>query len=291
MDKLRILLLGSPDVIWREESYPIARRLSRALLFYLACQPEPVSRGQVLLLFWPDLDEHSARANLRDHLGKLRANLPDPDMVKASLNSISVDLEKVDVDLLEFTSLVRSIGRIPWQIPSEQPLPDQIYHSMVKAINLWRLPNLLQGFNLPGSNQWFDWVNKTEQNLLGIRNNFIQRIVSHAEASGDYMAVVNWIRLALDGDPYNEDLHRKLIESLLLSGNRAEAIKHGNQVRQLFQKDLGEQPSIELQDYIQSIKKEIKNNELNKNSLVQDDVRIGNKFRRQRSRDQPDNTG
>ncbi len=267
MDKLRILLLGSPEVMWRGESYPIARRLSRALLFYLACQTEPVSRSQILLLFWPDLDEHSARANLRDYLGKLRANLPDPNMVKANLNSISVDLEKVEVDLLEFTALTRSVGRIPWQIPLEQPLPDQIYQLMVKAINLWRLPTLLQGFSIPGSNQWNEWVSQTEQNLLGIRNNFLQRIVSHADASGDFMAVVSWIRLALVGDPYNEEFHRKLIEALLRSGNRAEAITHGNKVSQLFLKDLGEQPSVELQDLIQTIQKDNKKNELNKTQL------------------------
>ena len=267
MDKLKILLLGSPEVVWQEKSYPIARRLSRALLFYLACHPEPVSRGKILLTFWPDLDESSARANLRDHLGKLRANLPDPNIVRANLNSIALDPDKVDVDMLEFNSLIRSIGRIPWQIPNQKPLPDHIHEMMVMAIQLWRLPNLLQGFSLPGANQWEEWVSETEQNLLQLRNNLIQRLISHTELIGDYMMVVSWIKMALDGDPYNEDLHRKLIESLKLSGNRTEAIKHGHHIMHLFQTDLGEQPSTELQELIQSLQRETKKNELNQSQL------------------------
>jgi DNA-binding SARP family transcriptional activator len=42
MSKLRILLLGSPEILWNDKPYPIARRISRALLFYLASSTEPV---------------------------------------------------------------------------------------------------------------------------------------------------------------------------------------------------------------------------------------------------------
>jgi DNA-binding SARP family transcriptional activator len=267
MSKLRILLLGAPEVKWNDKPYAISRRTSRALLFYLAGTSEPVLRGDLMLTFWPDLDERSARANLRDHLGKLRASLPNPEMIIANLDTVQINHDLVEVDLTQFQSLIQSMGRLPWQIPANTPLPDHLYRTMVSAVSLWRLPHFMQGLPVAESTQMEEWVSENEQKLLVIRRTLIQRLIDHAEASNDYLSLLNWIRLALESDPYNEDLHMRLMNGLVLAGNRTEAIHHGQRTAQLLKKELGEQPSQELLDLLVSIQKENRKNDLSRYQL------------------------
>ena len=53
-NRIRILLLGPPAVYRGDQLLVIARREVRALLYYLACQRASVSRGELILQFWPD---------------------------------------------------------------------------------------------------------------------------------------------------------------------------------------------------------------------------------------------
>ena len=51
---LQVCLLGPPSLAWRGEPLTLPRRQARALLFYLAAVPQPVTRDHLCLLFWPD---------------------------------------------------------------------------------------------------------------------------------------------------------------------------------------------------------------------------------------------
>ena len=79
----------------------------------------------MLPLFWPENDETSARAGLRDNLSKLRVELPDPTLLITDITKVSLDHTRLNVDLLEFQKIIESSGRSPWQIPIDKPLPDE----------------------------------------------------------------------------------------------------------------------------------------------------------------------
>src|SRR4051794_25931383 len=72
---LSIRLLGSPKIFLDGAPLNLSRRKSRALVYYLAAHSAPVSREQLLSLFWPDLDRPAAQQTLRTTLHGLRQAL------------------------------------------------------------------------------------------------------------------------------------------------------------------------------------------------------------------------
>ncbi len=150
---LRILLLGVPIVYADGQpgspSQPderglagqplqIQRRMLRWMLFYLACQKEMVGRADLFLLFWPDEAEDDARRHLRETLSKLRAQLPDPDLIVTEQDRVGLDLNRVTCDVLEFQSLVDQTARACAQTPASTPLTQAVYQKVAQAVRLWR---------------------------------------------------------------------------------------------------------------------------------------------------------
>ena len=72
---LTIQLLGTPLVLRDDQTLTITRKKSRALLFYLAGHDKPLTREQILAIFWPDSDRVSAQQVLRTTLHGLRRAL------------------------------------------------------------------------------------------------------------------------------------------------------------------------------------------------------------------------
>jgi DNA-binding SARP family transcriptional activator len=75
MPRLAIQLFGPPQLTLDGHPVSIGRRKSRALLYYLAAQPTPVTRDHLLTRFWPDHDRAAAQNMLRTNLHGLRAAL------------------------------------------------------------------------------------------------------------------------------------------------------------------------------------------------------------------------
>lgn len=274
MDMLQISLLGSPQITWMNQPYTIPRRTSRALLFFLASHPSPVPRSQILTTFWSESSEKAARAQLRDHLGKLRSSLPIPDMLLADINQVSINFDLVQVDVVDYLKALNKIGRTPWKNPDTQPLSDDLYQLMAHAVRQWRTSSFLTGISIPDTIALDDWISETEQNLLITRENLLQRLISHCEAIQSPIAILEWIRSAIITDPYNEELHIKLIKSLAISGNLGEALKHGNNVKQIFERDLSEKPSPQFFELLDSLKRNDKKKDLNHTAAHQNDLAV-----------------
>lgn len=73
---LSIRLLGFPIRTWNNTNLAFPRRLVRECLYYLACDSEPVARGHLQVLFWPDVPESIAWRSLSHLLTHLRRSLP-----------------------------------------------------------------------------------------------------------------------------------------------------------------------------------------------------------------------
>src|SRR5512140_2114365 len=105
MPQLRINLLGPPQIQWDQATLVIPRKMLRAMLFYLACQPGGVGRAELLPLFWPNMSEEEARRRLRTALAKLRASLPDPSLLRVVQDEVSLDFRRVTVDVRLYQEL------------------------------------------------------------------------------------------------------------------------------------------------------------------------------------------
>jgi len=106
----RLCLLGGVELKTSSGSaVPIPRKKAQALLAYLACHPgQTQPREKLATLFWPEMEDQQARANLRKALFVLRAHL---SAVRPGLRideeAVALEVTALDVDVLAFQRLAR----------------------------------------------------------------------------------------------------------------------------------------------------------------------------------------
>ena len=185
---LRILLLGPPKIYWDKQPVDINRRIPRMILYYLAARGQPVTRSDLILLFFGNQSTNIARRRLRENLSRLRSQLPDPTVLVRFENQVGLDFERVWVDQLDFEALVAQAGKIPWQIHHQEPLPEHIYAILVQALKLWQGPRYLLGVELLSASELSRWVKAQSIHLERLYYSIIERLAQHEFSSGKYAA-------------------------------------------------------------------------------------------------------
>lgn len=258
MNSLRVLLCGPPEIRYEGRSYSIPRKTPRALLYYLASQGGLVSRDQLLTLFWEETDNLSARRKLTDTLTRLRASLPDPDALQADLDLVGLDPQRVYVDVLDFQELVSQAGRVPWQVPDNDPLPDQIHEILRKAAELWRTPRFLSGANLPSTPGLDGWLTQTSNHLENLLLRVLDRLANHALATGRLEHSLDYTRRILTIDELNEDANYRTMRLLVELGYIQQARDLYHQVQERYRNELDTNPPSRLVDVYRKIRAETK---------------------------------
>ncbi len=243
---LSIRLLGPPLIEYDGQPLRIQRRIPRALLFYLAAVGGPVGRGELLFLFWPEENEEKAREHLRDNLAKLRAALPDPSLVQTSPETVGLDFSRLTVDVLEFRRLTEQAGPLTRKPPAGARLSASAYYALSEAVRLWRSPNFMAGADLSISPPFDEWLSRTDHTLQLTYQRALERLAEQEIAAGNHEKAIEWLRRALELDPYNEDLHHQLISLLIESGARNEALLHLTALKNLLDRELGMPPSEKI---------------------------------------------
>jgi tetratricopeptide (TPR) repeat protein len=246
MNTLRVLLLGTPEVRWDEETLPIQRRYPRALLFYLASMGGMIGREELLTIFWEDQSEKTARLRLRETLNKLRSALPNSNLLISQDDRIGLDFTRVWVDQLAFDRCCDLYWNEAKQIPHQDPLPEHIFASLKEAAELWRGPRFLAGVNLPSTNLLDGWLSRTSQRIEHLRGMVLQRLSDHAYVNGNLEESLRLARLALENDELSESLHERILQILLRMDRRNEAREHFNYLVEVTQRELGQNPSSRL---------------------------------------------
>lgn len=254
---LEIRILGTPEISWNGQPVSITRRIPRAMLYYLATFSHAASRGTMLSAFWPDSDEHSAREAFRDNLSKLRSSLPEPDLIVADYLTVSLDPKRVKTDYLEFQNILQTISRQPWMISDDSPLPEKLLEQLKQAAGLWRSAHILEGAQLPASPILDEWLTLTAQTTYHRRDRIFRRLIYHYNAVNDYDTAIYWLDRSLEIDQINEDLHALKLEILARSGQRSEALRYGQYVKDLFMREYNEQPGGLFTTSLQRIKEQI----------------------------------
>jgi DNA-binding SARP family transcriptional activator/predicted ATPase len=254
MSDLQVFLLGPPEARYMGENVQISRRLSRALLFYLASHGGFIGRDHLLTLFWEEETEATARRNLRDTLSRLKSALPDPDLLNIDTSLVGLNFQRTSVDQLQFQDILERIGRTPWQIPAEQPLPEPTYKLLKSAVDLWRSPNFLAGANFPSTPAIDDWISHTSQRLEQQYGRLLQRLADHAYAMEDLGVALDLTNAALINDGLNDDLHLRLLQILVRMDRPGDARQHFERYRDILRRDIGVEPSSPLVDLYQQIR-------------------------------------
>ena len=234
MQKLEILLLGPLEFKYEGNQLHIRRRLVRTLLAYLGYLQTMISRAELILLLWPDESDAVGRKRLREILSKLRQELPDADILLTVDDQVGLDQKRIYIDALEFELLNEQIIRSVQQVPENMALPDKTYQRILQAINLWRSPLFMAGFNPPDTSELDHWFSETRNVLENSRLSLLEHLADHEAAIGDLENAVQNIRKVIELDRLNEVHHIRLIKWLMALGRRNEAITHRNYLEKLF---------------------------------------------------------
>lgn len=224
---LAIRLFGAPQIIYNQRSVAMTRRKSRALIYYLAAQPGPLTRDQLLAFFWPDHDRQTGQQNLRTTLYGLRKILGSLLVVDEDSLTLAAD---TDVDIRTFET----------QLATSNPSLELLK----TTLELYR-GDFLSGFTLPDLPEFDDWAMVERERYRRLAVGGLTRLSQWYEVQQDFRAGLETLEQALAFDPLQEDLQRLALRLHYLAGDRAGAIRRYENFRQLLADEMGVPPMDE----------------------------------------------
>ena len=251
MKELRVCLLGLPRLTVDGERLQINGKIQRTLLFFLAAHAEVISREELILLFWSEEDD--ARKRLREALSKLRAQLPDPELLITTGEQVSLDHSRVSCDVLEFLTIYRQAHRIVQRRSSSEELPEAIYQQINRAVDLWQPRPFLYSANLANGEGVELWLRDFGATLEMANLAMLVTLADHHIARGDLQSAIARLELALERDRFDPEIHFRYLSCLDKLGRRVEAINHAAHLQRIFDEEGVEIPA-KLQELSQTIR-------------------------------------
>ncbi|MHC1740200.1 MAG: AAA family ATPase [Anaerolineaceae bacterium] len=212
-EKLIISLLGPPLITIQGKPIQIKRRKVRFLMYFLASQEFPVSRGHLCDTFWPGISETEARKNLREALSHLRSAFPWDDYLVIQGEFISLDPTKIKTDIREFEKIIYFV-RTNLEVSQMGRFSDEVYLRVREGINLWRTPGFISGSPLTGSEVFQRWVTEKNESLEYWRQMMLEWIADYCISTGNLNEALNWLSQALLHDRHNTELNLLTLKCL-----------------------------------------------------------------------------
>lgn len=217
-------LLGPPRLHRDGADVPLPLKKAQALLLLLALEGT-LPRPRVVSLLWPQLDESTARRNLRRELARLReAGAGDTVTAQADLLGLAPGL---DTDVHAFEADLRA------QAPDD-------------ALRRWR-GALADGLALPDAPDFEDWLAQQRERWWRLRAQALEDSAAACERRGDLTGALARVRSLLEQDPLQEQRHRDAMRLLAASGQREAALAQYERCRALLRDELGLAPMAQTE--------------------------------------------
>jgi DNA-binding SARP family transcriptional activator len=222
---LRVCLLGTFRLTADDRPVELPRSVQRVVAF-VALQSQPVRRSYLGETLWPEVGDERSHGNLRSALWRLRR--VDRAILEESDGSVRLGSE-VGVDLHEATDLARRLVR-----PSATP------------------PGLEGVIPLLGADLLRDWTEEwlrfERERFRELRLHALERWCASLTTQGRFAEAVEAGLLAVAAEPLRETSHRALIRAHLAEGNRGQALRRFESLRELMVSELGVEPTIRLEE-------------------------------------------
>ena len=209
----------------------------RALLCYLAVTDQHHTRQSLAGLFWPDLPEANARANLRKLLSRLPGTVADH--LTIGRREIGLHPERppsVDVHLLE-AGMAREAD----------------VETMRRAAAVYQ-GDFLESFSLLDAPPFDQWAAAQRARLRQGVVTTLRRLVAHFAEQRDVDLAIDYSRQLLEIEPWREEAERELMRLLAIAGRRSAALVQYERFRDLLQEELGIEPAEATQALYEAIK-------------------------------------
>lgn len=225
----------------------------RALLAYLAGEADrPHYREALAGLLWPDCPDVVALGDLRSALSNLRkaiGDCPTPAPAETAANPaphllITRDTIQFNttsdcwVDMAEFEQrLVTATSSHVCDPPAEIDV-------LERAISLYR-GSFLEGFSVEGSPAFEDWLLLRRERHHRQMCAALHRLTILYEQLGEWDRAIGYARRQLELESWDEEVHRRVMTLLALSGHREGALAQYQTCRRVLAAELGIEPAGE----------------------------------------------
>ncbi len=225
-----VRLLGIPSIKFNNEWITPSAVKTSALLYYLAHTNHWVDRNTLAYLFWADIPEENARGNLRNLLSRLK-NLPYAktlEIERARLRWVT------DTDLKAFQNALET-------------------ENSSQTIELYT-GELMQGFRLDGAPEFEAWLETERQEIFSVWRETVFQLSSALETEGQHENIANAFEKLHKVDPFDEDVLKRYLQSLHLTGRQSKALDTFKQFEQKLKEELGGEPEQATLDLVKQIK-------------------------------------
>jgi DNA-binding SARP family transcriptional activator/ATP/maltotriose-dependent transcriptional regulator MalT len=202
-----------------------------ALLTAVAMRAEALSRDRLTDLLWPDLGESAARNAFHVCLHRLKSRLGDDNVVVRTRDGYRLGSE-VRVDLWEIDRGLATL-RTDGALDARQ------------AAGLREAYDRLRASRPPKFEGW-EWFEQTERHLRELRCEVAQALAKHALAEHRTQDALALCHEMIAYDPCDEPAREIAIRAYLESGDRAAALRHFRQYRDVLAAELQCEPSDAL---------------------------------------------
>lgn len=237
--RLDIRLLGAPEVLLDGKRLRFRSRKVLALLAFLALEGERHRRERLVDLLWPDSPPGSGAATLRSTLSRLRETMgPAADTLVT---------EGDTVRLAEDHGHFVDVHRIGQLANAPMVTVDAELDDLIRG-------RFLEGFAVPASPEFDDWVAKWSSWCLNRTSDLLERSARWAMASGRLAkaeeSTTRWAEFA----PYEDAPVALMVEVQALRGSRSAALATYDAHADLLRAEFGVQPGAQLIDLVERVR-------------------------------------
>ncbi|MEM7127833.1 MAG: BTAD domain-containing putative transcriptional regulator [Chloroflexota bacterium] len=209
---------------------------ARALLAYLALEPQQHARTSLAALLWPNIGEKYAKINLRNTLHRLRQALDRAapgaadQLLTVTRTSIQFNIDSAYVDVNHFLTLLTAKDDLT------------LRNQLNEAAMLYE-GELLAGFGIADAPAFEEWLLLRREMLQQRALMAFRSLADSYETVGNYEQAYDLAKRRLSLAPYVEDSYRQLMRLLAKSGQPERSLQLLEEMRTLFRTELDAEPS------------------------------------------------
>lgn len=262
MPELAIQLLG-PFVVTRDgQRVTFSYDKVRALLAYLAVESEPstsglgpISRARLAGLLWPDQPQISAQNSLRQALSRLRSLIEDRATISPFLlverDTIQVNrATNIHIDLDSFRD---TLARVATHRHRNWLACPTCAAQLENAEHLIH-GDFLNDLVLPDSDLFESWASTWRERIRNQALKLFSGLAQFYERRGEPDRTLAYAARQIEIDPYHEPAHQQMMRALVHSGERSQAVRHFNSLKQILADELHILPAAETTALFEDIR-------------------------------------
>jgi TolB-like protein/Flp pilus assembly protein TadD len=211
-------------------------RKDKLLLAYLALSDgKPQPRDRLAGLLWGDRAETQARDSLKQALAEIRQAFRQAglDPVRADRDSVTLQLDGIEVDAVEFSRLAMDAGACD------------------RTVTLYR-GDLLDGIDGVTA-EFEEWLRPERERLCDLVVRVLERLVLASVPNGVANETFRLGRHLLARDRLREPVYRALMRLHACKGERTEALKQYATLREVLKQELGVAPDAKTEELYRDI--------------------------------------